>query len=617
MSFKGYIGVSRILAACIATSGLALGILGFAEALYYLPIGRSSGLALLYGFGLYGLLGIAVGLVLALLFGGQARGSDKAVEKMAGTVAAIPAALMILAAGGFLVWRDLWMESVSSAGLLGWLAMLLVPVAAAGYFFVARFLGRALAGRAKGAFMTVVFLIVLATILGSSLDKFHRGPRAEGEGTDPRPPIIFVVADALRADALNPELTPNLYAFMRDSVVFSEAWSTATWTRPAVASILTGQYPSKHRAVHKTDRLPEDVPTLAGLLVPGGYRTLASVTNVNLAPVFGLGRGFEAYCYHAPRPFLGAPVAASRLFLVEIYRLLRLRFFPGHREVFRYYAEGEQVLKQGRSLMDAYTGKPQPFFAYLHFMEPHDPYFAHPYDGRGVARVENPHPPASKAGEYRDLYLQEVRHYDKIFGELVAYLKETNVYHRSLIVFMADHGEEFADHGGFWHGTSLYRELLHVPLIIHFPGGAGSGTTRNEPVSLLDLLPTALSAAGVRPDKELAGRILSPEPQQDQRVLFAQEDHQGCVLKAVRAGPWKLITANSGNPRGLPEVQLFDLSTDPAEKNDLSSSEPDLRDELLRVLEAGPAAAPAPAAKEKVELDSATEEQLRSLGYTE
>jgi arylsulfatase A-like enzyme len=614
LSFKGYIGVGRILAACIATSGLALGILGFCEALYYAP---SSGLALLYGFGLYGLLGIAAGLVLALLFGGRARGSEKSVEKMAGTVAALPAAIMIIAAGGFLVWRDLWMESVSAAGLLGWVVMLLVPLAAAGYFFFARLLGRMLAGRAKGAVTAVVALAVLATILGSSLDKFSRGPRAAVEETDPRPPIILVVADALRADALSPELTPNLHAFMRDSVVFSEAWSAASWTRPAVASILTGRYPSQHRAVHKTDRLPEDVPTLAGLLLQGGYRTVASVTNVNLAPVFGLGRGFEAYCYHAPRPFLGAPVAASRLFLVEIYRLLRLRFFPGHREVFRYYAEGELVLKQGRTLMDPYTGKPRPFFAYLHFMEPHDPYFAHPYDGRGVARVENPNPPAAKAGEYLELYRQEVRHFDKIFGELVAYLKETNVYHRSLIVFTSDHGEEFADHGGFWHGTSLYRELVRVPLTIHFPGGAGSGTVQSRPVSLLDLVPTALNAAGVQPQKNLSGRILSPEPQPDNRVLFAEEDHQGCVLTAVRAGPWKLITANPGNPRDLPEVQLFDLSTDPAEKNDLSSSETDLRDELLRVLEAGPAAAPAPAGKEKVELDSATEEQLRSLGYTE
>ena len=613
MSFKGYIGVGRILAACIATSGLSLGVLGFAEALYYAP---SSGLAMLYGFGLYGLLGVAAGLVLALLFGGRARGSEQAVAKMAGTIAAVPSALMILAAGGFLVWRDLWMESVSAAGLLGWVVMLLVPVAAAGYIFFARFLGRALAGRAKGAMMAVLFLTVLAIILGTSLDTFGRAPRPAGEGTDPRPPIIFVVADALRADALSPELTPNLHAFKRDSVVFSETWSAATWTRPSVASILTGRYPSGHRAVHKTDRLPEDVPTLAGLLSPGGYRTVASVTNVNLAPVFGLGRGFEAYCYHAPRPFLGAPVAASRLFLVEIYRLLRLRFFPGHREVFRYYAEGELVFKQGRSLMDSYTGKPQPFFAYLHFMEPHDPYFSHPYDGRGVARVENPNPPVARAGEYRELYQQEVKHFDKIFGELVAYLKETNVYHRSLIVFTSDHGEEFADHGGFWHGTSLYRELVHVPLMIHFPGDAGAGTVNNDPVSLLDLTPTALSAAGVRPDKDLAGRILSPEPRPDRRVLFAEEDHQGCVLNAVRAGPWKLITANPGNPRDLPEVQLFDLSTDPVEKNDLSSSEPDLRDELLRVLKAGPAAA-APAAKEKVELDSATEEQLRSLGYTE
>jgi arylsulfatase A-like enzyme len=614
LSFKGYIGVGRILAACIAVAGLGVGILGFLEALYYAP---ASGLALLYGFGLYGLLGVAVGLLLALLFGGRARGSEQAVAKTAGTVAAIPAVLLILTAGGFLVWRDLWMESVSSAGLLGWVVMLLVPVGAAGYVLVARALGRILAGRAKGAATLVVFSVVLATILGAMLDTWSRGSPPAGEKSDPRPPVILVVADALRADAVGPELTPNLQAFSKDAVVFQEAWSAATWTRPAVASILTGRYPSTHRAVHKTDRLPGDLPTLAGLLSQRGYRTLASVTNVNLAPVFGLGRGFEVYCYHAPRPFLGAPVSASRLFLVEIYRLLRLRFFPGHREVFRYYAEGERVLKQGRALMDPYTKKPQPFLAYLHFMEPHDPYFAHPYDGRGVARVENPHPPVAKAGEYLDLYRQEVKHFDKIFGDLAAYLKESNLYHRSLIIFTADHGEEFADHGGFWHGTSLYRELVRVPLMIRFPAGAGAGTVQREPVSLVDLLPTVLSAAGAEPPGDLPGRILSPEPRPDRRVLFAQEDHQGCILSAVRAGPWKLIRANPGNPRDLPGVQLFDLSTDPAEKKDLSATEADLRDELLRVLDEGPAAAPAKPAGEKVELDSATQEQLRSLGYTE
>ncbi len=614
MSFKGYIGVGRILAACIAVAGLGVGILGFLEALYYAP---ASGLAMLYGFGLYGLVGVVAGLVLALLFGGRARGSQQAVAKTAGNLAAIPAVLLILSAGGFLVFRDLWDESVSRAGLLGWVVMVLVPVAAAGYVFVARALGRLLAGRAKGAAALVLFAVVLAIILGSTLESWSRGAPPAGEKPDPRPPVILVVADALRADAVGPELTPNLHAFSREAVVFAETWSAATWTRPAVASLLTGRYPSAHRTVHKTDRLPEEVPTLAGLLSPHGYRTLASVTNVNLAPVFGLGRGFEAYAYHAPRPFLGAPVSASRLFLVEVYRLLRLRFFPGHREVFRYYAEGERVLKRGRALMDPYTGKPQPFFAYLHFMEPHDPYFAHPYDGRAVARVENPHPPVSKAGEYLDLYRQEARHFDGIFGDLVAYLKETNLYHRSLVIFTADHGEEFADHGGFWHGTSLYRELVRVPLMIRFPAGAGAGTVQKDPVSLVDLAPTVLAAAGAKPPDDLPGRVLSPEPRLDQRVLFAQEDHQGCVLSAVRAGPWKLIRANPGNPRGLPGVQLFDLSTDPAEKNDLAASEPDLRDELLRVLGEGPAAAPKKAAGEKVKLDSATEEQLRSLGYTE
>jgi arylsulfatase A-like enzyme len=464
-------------------------------------------------------------------------------------------------------------------------------------------------------------LLVLGTVLGSALDRLSVDVSAPGGEPDPRPPIVFVVADAFRADAVHPELTPKLHAFAQDAVVFRQAWSTATWTRPAVTSLLTGLYPSAHGAVHKADRLPRELPTLAGRLKRRGYATAASVTNVNLAPVFGLGRGFDAYAYHSPRPFLGAPVSAGRLFLVEIYRLVRLRFFPGRREVFRYYAEGERILEQGRVLMEPFARVRQPFFVYLHFMEPHDPYFAHPYDGHGVARVENPSPPVAKAPEYLALYRGELRHFDGLFGELIAFLKETGLYDRSLIVFAADHGEEFADHGGFWHGTTLYQELVRVPLIIRFPGGAGAGTVRDQPVSLLDLAPTALRAAGVNSPAGLPGRALSPRPEEDLdgssgRVLFAEEDHQGCKLMAVRAGPWKLILANSDNARNLPAVQLFDLGADPGEKNDLKDAEPDLRDELINVIERGPGAAVAPAQK-KVELDSATEEQLRSLGYTE
>ena len=222
MSFKGYIGVGHILAACIAAAGLSLGILGFAEALYY---AYSSSPALMYGFGLYGLVGVAAGLVLALLFGGRARGSEKAVAKMAGLAAAIPAALLILLAGGFLVWRDLWRESVSQAGLLGWVVIALVPVGAAGYTFVARALGRALASRAKAAAPVVLFSVVLTIILGSTLDTWSTGAAAAEDKPDPRPPIIIVGADALRADAIGPALTPNLHAFSKDAVVFQEAWS--------------------------------------------------------------------------------------------------------------------------------------------------------------------------------------------------------------------------------------------------------------------------------------------------------------------------------------------------------------------------------------------------------
>lgn len=621
MSFKGYIGSATVLAAGGAASALGLGLVGAVESQYHAPGSLS---ALVYGFGLYGLVGLVCGVVAALLFGGKARGGRDGLERMSRKLGAWPVVLLVLAVGGFLVYRDVWKESIDAAGLTGWLTMVLVPVAAVGAGWLGGWLARALAVRPVGSAVVLAVLCLLGFLLGSAVERM---PGSSVEVQQPAkavagPPVVVVVVDALRADATGVyapgnQDTPNLDAFARDATVFADASACATWTRPSVSTILTGVYPSTHRTVHKTDRLPESLPTMAGLLRQQGYTTVASVTNVNLAPVFGLGRGFDAWGYFPPRPFLGAPSSGRRLFLVEIYRLLRLRFLAGDHQVVRYYAEGERVLERARTLMDTTIEAGAPLFAYLHFMEPHDPYFAHPYDGRAVARVENPDPPVDKAPAFRELYRQEVRHWDELFGQLVAYLEERGIYDRALLVVTSDHGEEFADHGGFWHGTSLYQELLHVPLVIRFPGGAGAGVRVDEPVSLVDLLPTVLAQAGIEARQELAGVALRPDAVVPGRVLFAEEDHQGCVLTAVRNGPWKLVRANADNPRGIAATELYNLAEDPREKNDLSAERPDERDRLLELLRAGPQAAVPAAEPRDVELDDATEEQLRSLGYTQ
>jgi arylsulfatase A-like enzyme len=290
-------------------------------------------------------------------------------------------------------------------------------------------------------------------------------------------------------------------------------------------------------------------------------------------------------------------------------------------------------------------------------METHDPFFAHPYDGTAVARVENPNPPTSEAASMLGLYHQEVRHWDGLLGEHLAWMKKSGLYDRALIIVTSDHGEEFGDHGHFWHGTSLYRELIRVPLIIRFPNGAGAGTRRGETVSLVDVMPTSLQAAGIPPPAGLSGRALAavpvsptvapePEPAADpskgtkvdgtkaasastsvvtlapaavpERVLFAELDHQGCVLRAVRKGVYKLVLANPDNPRGSAEVELYRLDRDPKERSNLAETSAPIVESMRSLFMAEPNKATAePVEPEQVDVDAATEEQLRALGYTQ
>ena len=624
MSFRGNISPLIILSTGAAGAGAALAILGVVESQYY---SRWSFSALAYGFGLYGLVGMALGFAYGMLFGGKGRTDRRAFLAYAGRVAVLPTVGLWLVGSAFIIYRDLWKESVARAGFWGWAALLLLPVGAFICAGLARVIGKALCDRSRMAAL-VILVLSLAGLLfcgsGQSMPELNEELYRPLEKPDARPPIVIIVADALRADVIGAYgskqvATPNLDAFSAESVRFKQAWSTASWTRPAVASLLTGQYPQSHQTIHKTNRLPESLPTMAGQLSQNGYVSVASVTNVNLAPVFGMGRGFDAYAYHGPKPFLGAPQTARRLFLVELYRLARLRFFPGQRVVSSYYAEGEHVWEVGSELIGPLATAARPFFAYLHFMETHDPYFAHPHDGSAVAQVETPNPSLGKAAEYFDLYRQEVEHWDGLFGEMTTFLKDKGLFERALIVVTSDHGEEFADHGGFWHGTTLFQELVRVPLLIRFPQGAGAGTVRHDPVSLIDLMPTVLSLAQVKSAGELPGSALTDQVPTTARYLFAEEDHQGMILSAVRNGPWKLIRANPDNHRGLPKIQLFNLEKDPQEKRNQAVNETTIREELIKVLQAGPsrAAKPSDTKPEEVKIDSDTEEQLRSLGYTE
>ncbi len=200
-------------------------------------------------------------------------------------------------------------------------------------------------------------------------------------------------------------------------------------------------------------------------------------------------------------------------------------------------------------------------------------------------------------------------------GQLFDWLKDEGLYDKSLIVLTADHGEEFQEHGGWWHGQTLYQEQIAVPLIIKYPEALQAGTVVTDLARSLDIAPTILDAAGLSIPQAMVGRSLAGDSE-PASFAFAEEDHEGNVLQSLRTASHKLILANDDNPRGLPPQALFDLSNDPAEQQDLLAGEPEraqtLRDTLGQVLSL--------ALEQAVEgevgsLDTGLQDQLRDLGY--
>jgi arylsulfatase A-like enzyme len=364
--------------------------------------------------------------------------------------------------------------------------------------------------------------------------------------------------------------------------------------------------------------LPDRVDTVAEVLSRGGYYTAGFADNVNISPSFNFGQGFADYRYLAPELFFYANEPAAQLTLYSGLRLVRERFIARRIDVHNYYQPAEVVTDSVIRWLDSPEAKQGPFFLFVHYMDPHDPYFVHPFNGEGYARVANPNPPASVADKYRELYDGGIAYLDEHLGRLFADLKRRGLYDKMLIVLTGDHGEEFQEHGGWWHGTTLYDEQIHVPLLLKPPAGGARGRVIEELTTSLDITPTILATAGLAVPPVMQGHPLPLDsgaaPSRDS--VFSEEDLEGNVLQSVRTPSSKLITANPGNPRGLQPEELYDLKTDPAEQHSLVSTEPTLLEEMRAALGRSYLEARAHAgAGAQTDVDSVTKDRLRALGY--
>ena len=537
----------------------------------------------------------------------------------------------------FRIYRDLFHEQVRPRDPMG--LMTLVGLAAGfGLLFLGlrwllhkltlarggRFLLRPW-GTPLAACSAAALLVIFGLVLGE--DSAHANG-VHGEADASRPNVVLVMVDTLRADHLelyghDEETAPNLTAFAEESVLFTNAFSQASWTRPSVATILTGRYPSSHNATTKPDALPDEVETLSEVLREEGYVTGGVVTNFNLAPYFNFHQGFDHYTFLEPERLLWADDNGAKLAIYELLRRVVTRI-PRPLEPEQFYQPAEVATDEGLRWLRTNPGEGAPYFLFLSYMDPHDPYFRRPLDGTAVGRAFVPHPNEDQADELRQLYDGEIRHWDQHFGRLIEALRQRPDWDRTIVIVCADHGEEFNDHGGWYHGVTLYDEQLRVPLLVRLPGGELGGTREERWVGLIDIAPTAVRLAGATVPEGMGQGDDLFVPSQDitARQMFAEEDHEGNVLRSVRyrdaEEEWKLIEANANNRRGLPELELFETHDDPGEQRNLVEEHPQVVRQADTFLEAAAERAREGAAeRSSVDLTGGVQEQLRNIGYIE
>ncbi|MCC6409983.1 MAG: sulfatase [Planctomycetes bacterium] len=435
----------------------------------------------------------------------------------------------------------------------------------------------------------------------------------------PRPNVLFVSIDTLRADRLGcygyeRPTSPAIDAFAAEGVLFEQCFAHHGATWPSLSSIMTGKHPLVHGVRKNGDMLVPTQRTLAEELLARGYQTAAFLTNMIEAP----NRGFETK-YVPPLPLV-SDVQWDRLATDEAVRWLTTR------------------------------ADPRPFFAWVHLMQPHKPYHPPPKlakvfepDLQGPWRIDDemldqitlsdaelaPQDLAHIQAQY-DAQIVSV---DALVKELLDALAKSGQAENTLVVFFSDHGEELYDHRKyFFHSCSLYDGVLRIALALRMPGRIPAGRRVSKQVSQIDLTATVYELCDVPPPAGLQGQSLVPLFTDDDAPhpeLFVGEYGElgEPALWTVRDGRWKYIhnphDVRPNNPPFSSKAsggfryearELYDTHADPREQTNVAAEHPDVVARLEKELEAWLAANEALRGTAG-EMDAATRERMKQLGY--
>ena len=460
---------------------------------------------------------------------------------------------------------------------------------------------------------------ITCAVLGALVSTSAAAATAKEQKRDGAPSIVVLVSvDTLRADVVSFDgyarpTTPFMDHLAADGVVFTNAYSTSSWTPPAMGSLLTGLYPTSHGVttgnIQHLDRivqppLPNALTTLAEIFQKAGYTTIGVPANRHLMASLGFGQGFDFYFGQASfRPAPGVNREVKRQLEKAFGPLWRIRWKQGKVFLWIHYFDPHDPYRPNRSWLaryaPAYRTDPAAFPANMVMRDLHERF---------------PHPDAAAAARIRPLYEGEVAFWDRQFGILARELGLDA--HNVLLAFTADHGEEIAEHGNLGHSQSLHEELVRIPLLVHWPAGLPRGKRITAPVSLVDVYPTLVRLAGLKVPAAVQGRSLAADMRGQQvdpeRPVYMELLPPKPHLLAMRTGSWKLI--RSLDPDHA--VSLYDLSSDPEEHNDVAATHGALVRSLQRRLaDWYKSLSPAPKQAAVPLTDKKLEKQLRSLGY--
>jgi arylsulfatase A-like enzyme/HEAT repeat protein len=343
--------------------------------------------------------------------------------------------------------------------------------------------------------------------------------------------LLLVTIDALRADHVGAygytrPTTPNIDALVREGVSFGAAYTATPHTSYAVTSLMTGKY----MRPLLLQGMGLDSDTWAGLLRTYGYRTAA---------------------FYPPAVFF---IDAARF---EKFSQTALDFEYRWVE----FAEGDQRVAQVERYLKEAPAERR-LFAWVHLFGPHEPYVSHPEHPFGERDI--------------DRYDSEIAEADATLGRIKAAFLGARPH--AAVIVTADHGEEFAEHGGRYHGSSVYEEQVRVPLVLWAPEVVKPARV-SEPVQLIDLLPTVLAALDIPRPPRLRGRDLGPlltgRVKPGNGFAYAETDEQSLLAQ----GSLRLVCA-----RRVGACQLFDLTSDPGEHHDLAGARASARDDLRNQL---------------------------------